>query len=128
MVKKICLSIAAVFAACAALSAHASSVPLNAVSAASIQAASATATAAAPAASTPVSAPDAATVNAAKPVLFIPGEYEGNLAQRIADNLSESSWRIELRNANWSSAHRRRLAAGSSKAWPLGMGRVFMAA
>lgn len=94
MVKKICLSIAALFATCAALPAHASSVPLNAVSAVSIQAATATAAAAAPAASTLASAPEAAAVSAAKSELFIPGEYEGNLAQRIADNIKGETLKL----------------------------------
>ena len=94
MVKRIGLNIAVLFAACAALSAHASSVPLNAISAASIQAASAAVVSAAavPAAATPASASDAAS--AAKAPLFIPGEYEGNLAQRIAENLKGETLKL----------------------------------
>ena len=85
--RKTFLALIAILAMATGLSANASTVPLNAISVASIQADSAAATVAAvpAAASTPASASDAAS--AAKAPLFIPGEYEGNLAQRIADNL-----------------------------------------
>ena len=88
--RKTFLALIAILAMATGLSANASSVPLNAVSVASIQADSADATVAAvPAASAPASTPASASdaASAAKAPLFIPGEYEGNLAQRIADNL-----------------------------------------
>lgn len=99
--KKICLRILAVITAGAAMLAHASPVPLNEVSAASLQAVNSSALVA--------SAPDAASVtldpSSKRAQIFTPGEYEGNLAQRIADNLKGETIKLVERAqetvSNW---------------------------
>ena len=90
--KKICLRILAVITAGAAMLAHASPVPLNEVSVASIQAASSPAPVASTAAAQTAIAPIEAYPKRAQ--IFTPGEYEGNLTERIADNLKAESGKL----------------------------------
>ena len=90
--KKICLRIVAVITAGAAMLAHASPVPLKEVSGASLQPASSPAQVALAAAPEAASATPETTLKRAQ--IFTPGEYEGNLAQRIADNLKAESAKL----------------------------------